>query len=174
MILSYALMRATRPVSLLVAGLAVALGVVAGCGTRFQPVSAGTLATPGVRIANPMIGLDVMGGQQFSPPFSTECHRIRNLGRDPLVQQYEQARLRGAQNVQVFLEGNPVPYTGVLALCEVARGSHAPGARSYELRVDPEYVAAASGGRISVMFETYPNGSDNLYSWILWLSDRTF
>jgi len=155
--------------------LALASVVAAGgCGARYHAVTVGMVATPGVQIMSPTGGFNLVGGQQFAPPFATQCHRIRNLGRDPLVQQYDSARERGAQNVQVLVEGNPVPLQGVLALCQVANGSRAPGARSYELRVDPAYIEAASGGRISVMFESYPHGDGTQYSWILWLSDRSF
>lgn len=151
---------------------AIALALATGC-TSWVSVNRGRVATPGVHIESPPAGIDLVGGQDFVPSFSIPCHE---MGREdqPLVIRHPEALALGARRVRVTVPDHDQSYYGLLAFCQVVDGATAPGARSYELMVDPGYVEEASGGRVSVMYESYTYDLESYYGWILWLSDRPF
>lgn len=154
-------------------------------------MSSGILATPGCTISAENNSFTIESGQEFQPPFQIKCTEALGLPApfdnfcyaDPgdRVKEYSDALSRGAQRVRVTLPGVTKPLYGVLALFEVSSLGTGPGSRSYRIEIPQQYVDAAMGGRVSVVYESYLRGTDlnywnagNVPSWILWLSDQQF
>jgi hypothetical protein len=74
----------------------------------------------------------------------------------------------GAKRVRVTVPYVDKSLYGVLALLKFEEDTTGPATRIYQLEIPRIYVTAASGGKVSAVYERTP---DNRYAWILWLSD---
>jgi hypothetical protein len=82
-----------------------------------------------------------------------------------------------AKRVLVTYPNLQQPLHGVLLLFQIVPGGTGPATRMYQIDIPQQYVDAATGGRVSVVYELYkvpdlPGGEAK--SWILWLSDMPF
>lgn len=160
---------------------ACALGVAAGCASvPTHPMRAGMVETEGVTIRAADGSFTLTAGEQFLPPFQNRCYDVPLATEDRLTDEgHAQALALGARRVDVVVPGRDRPLFGLLLLCDVPDTASGPGSRSYRITVPPEYVDAATGGRISAVFErvtwTRADGSTPWwYGWVLWLSDAPY
>jgi hypothetical protein len=178
-----------RGVSLALVGLSL-LGFSFACAPGLEhspiathPVASGTLATEGVTIRAADGSFTLTAGQRFTPPYQNRCYDLRADQRSALQGDITEAFATGdelgARRVLVDVPGREQPLLGLLLLCDMADSATGAGARSYHIEVPGEYVSAASGGRVSVVFEHVQvnapeQGLYTWYGWILWLSDQPF
>ena len=108
---------------------------------------------------------------------------------DDVIDRYDDFRELGAEPVKVHVPGRAEPLHGLLSLHELPQGAKGPGSRSLSIRIPPEYIQAALGGKVSVvyepvqseftMFKCWPAqaarcGAGPHLGWVLWMSDRPF
>jgi len=121
------------------------------------------------------------GGEQFSSPFQANAWSPMSAALNPgqIVEGFDFARKAGARNVKVFVKGRDKPLYGVLLLSQVYNSAEGPGARSYQITIPADKIAAAYGGRTAVAYEDvqytrrWDNGmtrKNQWRSWALWLS----
>jgi len=136
-------------------------------------VPGGFLATPDAKITAEDGSFEIISGQTFQTPFYTHSFfevalHSAKLNHKDLVNYYERALASGAKKVTVKVPNRSQPLYGILAFVLLPSNASGPGARSYQLSIPDNYINAASGGRISVVYEVVNN---DYISWILWLSD---
>lgn len=152
------------------------IAILSGC-AGYHPARSGILATQGCTIKADDDSFTIESGQEFQPPFQTAENKfiLRSLANDQkdLVRLSDRALQTGAVRVRVTVPGVAKPLYGVLALFPISNSGEGPGSRSYRIVVPQEYVDAATGGNISVVYETYQVPGMNMPSWILWLSDSS-
>jgi hypothetical protein len=102
---------------------------------------------------------------------------IRKL--DSPIHRVSRALKRGAIRVKIHSDDRTTPLHGVLWFGKAPRGAFGPESRSHAISISSDYLRAASGGRLSVVYEKIrfkysqqenaPVGE--VYGWIIWLSD---
>ncbi len=152
-----------------------------GCaGVPTRPIETGSIATEGVAIAAVDGSFTLTAGAPFRSPFQGQCWNLdddRPMMGESLKYAAGFALQHGAKAVSVRVPGRPQPLHGVLQLCEAPEAGFGPASRSYRVVVPNDYVAAASDGAISVVYEPVDwrsNAGATMwwYGWILWLSDQ--
>lgn len=162
----------------------------------FVNIPNGEIATSGVTITAQDGSFTLKNGTEFVAPFhanlwtrKTQTSGSFFLGA-PKVQQrsetffsstlrddYEEAVKRGAKRVRVNYPGIENSLYGILALNVAPAGAYGPAARYYRIEVPQQYVEAAKGGAVSVVYEVMSyrgESSGSGYGWVLWLSDKPF
>lgn len=176
-------MESKRAVRLVVCNLGVAVTLLSGC-VGFHPMNSGVLATPGCTISAEDNSFTIRSGQEFQPPFQIKIgSQVLNALPDPFdgfcsdapsdrVKEYSEALSSGAERVRVTVPGVAKPLYGVLALLQIADKGDGAATHSYQIEIPQDYVDAASGGKVSVVYEFYDLTGRNVPSWVLWLSDQ--
>ncbi len=142
-----------------------------GCSTSFHAVRTGTLSPEVQRIAAADGSFTLTPGAEFAVPYAAgpASPRICTAeSTDIPAEAFEVGR-----RVEVTVEGRAEPLHGLLVFCDVPDSATGPGSRSYLVRIPPDFVAATSGGRVSVVFEPAGarGGSREYKGWILWLAE---
>lgn len=155
-------------------GLAAILCLASACSLNraaftFNPVKQGTVATPGAVIEAEDGSFRLVAGERFTTPFNQGDECLLK----PAADNYEQAVHTGARPVRILLGDGRTMY-GLLSLCGAPAGATGPATRSYEIQVPESYIAATSGGRVSVVYEPFTSGKMGAKAWILWLSESSF
>lgn len=118
---------------------------------------------------------------EFQAPFKSTAHyHSLNIGGEKLIKGYHRALGFGAKHVRIKVPSREEELYGVLALDDIDGRGYGPGVASYKIIIPEPYIKAASGGKISVVYEYYNIKDDALfdnsnikkYSWILWISDE--
>lgn len=135
----------------------------------FRPVPGAVVATDGVTITAEDNSFRLTAGQPFTPPFS----QGDNCLLAPASDNYGQAIATGARPVVIDLANGRRLY-GLLSLCGAPVTATDPATRSYRIQVPEDYIAATSGGRVSMVFEPFTSGAPSAKAWILWLSETSF
>ena len=176
-------MKRSQHACFLLAAVAV---LTSSCAARVstRPVPAASIATDGVAIRAASGGYTLEAGRAFEPPFFGRCYNLpgaaeRAFAPASLVGAAAEAEARGAERVEVVVPGRETPLLGLLLFCEAPTTTIGPASRSYRISVPESYVAEASGGRVSVMYERVRRRSNDgrerwWYGWVLWLSDQPF
>lgn len=174
-------------------------GAISACvakSAEFVGIPNGEIATPGVTITAQDGSFTLKNGAEFAAPFHANLWARKDqsagslLFGAPKVRQgsetfaastlrndYEEAVKRGAKRIRVAYPGLEQPLYGILALNVAPTGAYGPAARYYRIEVPQQYVEAARGGAVSVVYEVMNyrgESSGSGYSWVLWLSDRPF
>jgi hypothetical protein len=147
------------------------------------------IATQGVTIAAEDGSFTLRSGVPAAVPFMNATNGIGIHGENaPIIDLYKEAWAnKWARKVTVAVPGREKPLYGLLLLSMVFADGVGPATRSYQITIPETYIAAASGGRISVVYEKYnvksenstvdsPWGTTTLVpkNWVLWLSDMPF
>jgi hypothetical protein len=158
--------------------LSVALFLI-GC-AALPPVlvKEGRLITPGTSIEAMDGSFVIKSGEIFNTPFysnrfenaSTVCRIFTGPG---MASKYDIGIKCGGKRVRVRIPGLSEPLYGVLMFEQFPGTAQGPASRLYQLEIPQNYVEAAKGGRVSVVYEivTAPSKLE-YFAWILWLSDR--
>jgi hypothetical protein len=120
-------------------------------------------------------------GEQFASPFQSDIWtgNLPDLTEARIVEGFATGLARGGRRVTVHVEGRDKPLYGVLVLSQVYGAAEGPGARSYQITVPADKIAAAYAGRTAVAYEnvkftvrwdTGRKVSQQWRSWVLWLS----
>lgn len=142
----------------------------------------GIIATPNVTITAEDNSFTLVSGTEFKPPFQVNTSNMiakiikkyRKGGSAVMREDYGEFLNEGARRVMVNVAGKQL--YGVLSLNTMLDGAYGPASRMYQIEIPQEYIAGASGGRVSVVFENVDvqdpkHGSLTAQAWILWLSD---
>jgi hypothetical protein len=145
------------------------------CGGALIRVPNGYLRTPGSTIAAEDRSFEIKTGREFKTPFFMECVSVGidfwNIKGKDIKSLYKNALSCGGKKVIVHVPYRSNPLYGVLGFVPLPSDASGPGARSFEISIPESYAQAATGGRISVIYELVNNKS---ISWVLWLSDQPF
>ena len=149
------------------------LMVLSGCAGPIR-VQGGMLRTPEAKIVAEDGSFTILSGEEFTTPSFVEGFSVINYwdvqGKD-LKNLYKSALSNGGKKVRVTVPSRSKPLYGVLAFIPMPPRASGPGTRSFEISIPEKYINAATGGRISVVYELV---SDRYINWILWLSDQQF
>jgi len=163
----------------------IIVALLAGCvsvGYNGRPgPPTGLIATEGVSIRAMDNSFELVSGEVFSTPFfgNTAGVGMNSVGAD-MISYYQIALDQmNARRVRVTTPWLDEPLYGILLFSNLYYGGSGPATRSYQITVPENYVRAAVGGRISVVYETYPHDPPKdsfgetfeCKSWVLWLSD---
>lgn len=142
-------------------------------------VERGIIATPDVTITAGDNSFTLVSGTEFQSPFQVNLQKMPVDGRDTFeenLRELSSVYLRlGAKRVRVNAGGKQL--YGILSLNTVPKGAYGPASRMYRIEIPQEYINAASGGRVSVVYEKVDvrhsrRGTLAVSAWILWLSDQ--
>jgi hypothetical protein len=175
----------TRRVTLPVAALAL----LAACSSpprdltdrSLKPIPLGFVADKNLTIRAADGSFELKPGEQFSSPFQSDIWSVNlpELGDARIVEGFPTGLNRGGRKVMVTVDGRDKPLYGVLVLSPVYGAAEGPGARSYQITVPADKIAAAYAGRTAVAYEnvkftqrwdTGRQYNRHWRSWILWLS----
>jgi hypothetical protein len=151
-----------------------------GCGPSGISVREVFLSTPHCVIEAEDGSFTIETGKPMPPPFDIETFaesETDDWNGSTLVEKFKEALDLGARRVRVKAQGLEQPYYGVLVLSKIRKDAFGPASRSFNIEIPEEYFRQATGGRVSVVYETVEYGkkgseSESWYAWILWLSDR--
>jgi hypothetical protein len=163
----------TRKLTVFVFAIAIGTGIsaCAPVGTYIRPSEA-VLATEGTTIQFNS-GTAIRSGQSFTPATYLPARIFENREKLLQPQTYRAWLQMGAEPVRVMVPGRAEPLYGIIAFHELSEGHTGPATRSYQVEVPSQYVEAATGGRVSVVYEVGTfNKRDGDIAWVLWLSDR--
>lgn len=155
------------------------IGLVLGGCASYTPIEQGQIGTEGVTIMAEDDSFFLKSGERFTTPFVYKKSIGEILKRGtPKVDLWKDAlKKKAGKKVRIKIEGVDRELFGVLAFGSVKKIKQCtgPAIRSHMIRIDDQYVAAADGGKIAVMYETYKcKGSRGDVSWMLWMSDIPF
>jgi hypothetical protein len=159
--------------------LCLVLVLLSGCGGA-QRVQGGTwlatgkLLTPGTSISAEDGSWTITAGQEFPlpPDLAQKPGATCETGVEPVgTRDFTAWEQNGAMRVRVQAPGLEQPLYGIYALCAVTREAFPMGA--YEIQVPEQYVAEASAGSISVVYQE-SSSHQHVYSWVIWLSRTPF
>ena len=146
--------------------------------------STGRIVTDGVVISDEKGEFELRSGETFQIPFAGPSAGVGMHNQKADMVSYYQIALdkMNAKRVRVKVPSLDEPLYGVLLFSYIYPGGSGPAIRSCQIHVPDQYINAALGGRISVVYERYPidppkdaNGEYfDAKSWILWLSDMPF
>lgn len=151
---------------------------------NYHPVERGIIATPDVTITAEDNSFTLVSGTEFKPPFQVDSWNVYRRMAKKAVDNKSGWSLRessgeflvdGARRVRINVAGKQ--FFGVLSLNMMPEDAYGPASRMYQIEIPQQYIDAASGGKISVVFETAGLPSEkgkerSARAWILWLSDR--
>lgn len=128
----------------------------------------------------------LVSGEPSPPPFRSDVEYENNRGggvlryggarkvqpNQSLLDQVDRVKWYG-EPVRIWVPGRSEALYGWLSLHPIVRGGRGPATRSFAISVPEIRVRQATGGRVSVVYETYRWGRDeSFYAWTLYLSDR--
>lgn len=150
------------------------------CGPAGITVREVFLSTPDCVITAEDGSFKIETGKPIPPPFSIDTFaesETDDWRESVLVGKFNEALNLGARRVRVTVPGFKQPLYGVLLLSKIRKDSFGPASRSFNIQVPESYIQEATGGRVSVIYETVEYGergelTAQWYAWILWLSDR--
>jgi len=158
---------------------------VSGCAT-YMPIEKGIIATEGMTITAEDGNFTLRSGVEFTTPFSVDIRNTQMFSGN-LIANSGVALDAGGRRVKVSIPGQSKPLFGVLVLLNKRSNATGPASRMYQIAVPQNYIAAAMGGQVSVVYELmdYAGRSPGFeresakglkypYAWILWLSDQPF
>jgi hypothetical protein len=152
-------------------GALSAMPVVTGCGGGGMVTAAIVNTTPDVVVKGDDFSLSPNKEAQI--PFVLPVWESGSQGDDDMPSAYRKWLTKGAQRVMVYTKGREQPYYGVISFHKIPSESTGPATRSFSLQVGANYLADATDGKVSVVFEIVPQrGGGKAYGWVLWLSDR--
>jgi hypothetical protein len=151
------------------------------------------LLTEGVTIEAEEDSWVLTDGEPVDPPFRSEFWEMED-GVGGMLSEYQAAIDNGAMRVRVTVPSLEEPLYGVLALLPVAdTATSIPPKRTYRVLVPENRIQEARGGLISYTYQPYKYTyqcpvymsasrsyaiqeatSDEVPSWVLWLSDTQF
>ncbi|MDH5256849.1 MAG: hypothetical protein OEX07_02540 [Gammaproteobacteria bacterium] len=159
----------------------VVLGMflLAGCAAQNKVITKAQLATLKVTIKAEDSSFTINSGEVFKPPFSSRTGDFALQNKNVnIIDLYDVAIEKyGAKKVKVSVEreGISSEFHGILLFSYVFDDGFGPGSRSYQIKIPKMYLDAARGGKVSVVYETYPRkGLKTGKSWVLWISDFPF
>lgn len=167
---------------ILVVGLSFVLFATGCRGQRFKTVPHGVVSGTGIRIEAADKRFVLESGKPFTPPIEVKPPREIEFA-DAEITAYGN-KVAPHHRVVVYVPGREVPLFGKLMFLKVFRDFDGPASRSYQVQIPQNYIDAATGGRLSVVYETYAsdetrwvdgiNVPAKRVAWALWLSDRPF
>jgi len=132
-------------------------------------VKEGTLITPGTSIEAIDGSFRIESGQSFNTPFhSKDCGAWKGVLD---AADYKTGIGCGGKRVLVRAYGLSEPLYGVLMFLPLPPTATGPASRSYQLEIPQNYIEAAEGGKVSVVYESAAAIDGSYIAWILWLSD---
>jgi len=140
----------------------------------------GKILTEGVVITAEDGSFELVSGEVFETPFACNTAGMGMHSASADMASFAQTALEymDARRVRVTVPSLDEPLYGVLVLSHIYRGSSGPATRSFQIQVPEQYVQAALGGRVSVVYERYKTSMEgNTFepkSWVLWISDMPF
>jgi len=151
----------------------------AGCAVQNKVITKAQLATPKITITAVDGSFSIKNGEVFKPSFSskTSDFSLQNKNEN-VIDLYDVAIEKyGAKKVKVLVgeEDSSSEFQGILLFSNVFDDGFGPGSRSYQIKVPDMYIEAARGGKVSVVYETYPRKAGKTgKGWVLWISDLPF
>jgi len=152
---------------------------LAGCATQNKVIDKAQLSTQQVTITAEDNSFTIRSGELFKPSFRSETSKFELQNKNAnIIDLYDEALKKyGAKKVKLSVnkDGLSTEFHGILLFSNVFDDGFGPGSRSYQLKIPEMYLAAARGGKISVVYETYPRPAGKAgKSWVLWISDLPF
>lgn len=172
-----------KRVTLLKMAGTLALLLSVGCAAPpWKMVPHGVIAGTGIRIEAANKSFVLESGKAFTPPFEVKPPSELEFA-DGEITAYGNT-VPPQHRVVVYVPGREVPLFGKLMFLKIWPQFDGPASRSYEVQIPSSYIDAATGGRLSVVYETYDDDSftnehgvttpRKRIAWALWLSDRPF
>jgi len=161
--------------------LLIALLFMSGCSSTdyTQAIKKGEIKDSSITIRDEDGSFKIQG--KFEAPFQSTAHyHSMNINGNKMIKGYFRALQYNAKHVRVKVPSQEKELYGVLVLDDADSRAIGSGAKSYKIIIPKPYVDAASGGKISVVYEYYHIQDNSMfdiadikkYSWILWLSDE--
>ena len=159
--------------------LSIALLMFSGCASKIKPITHGEIKDSGIVITAEDNSFKLQG--KFKAPFHSDIsYNSVNVSGNKMIKGYFRALQYDAKHVRVKVPYKETELYGVLVLDNAQKLAVGPGSQSYKIIIPKPYVDAATGGKISVVYEYYHIEDDSMfdldeikkYSWILWLSDE--
>jgi hypothetical protein len=152
-------------------GALTTVPAAAGCGGGGMVTASVVNTTPDVVVKGEQFSLDPT--KEAELPFVLPVWRAGSNGDDDMPSAYRKWLQKGAQRVTIYTKGREQPYYGVISFHKIPSSSTGPATRSFSLQVGAQYLADATDGKVSVVYEIVPQrGGGKAYAWVLWLSDR--
>lgn len=167
---------------------AASLCLALGCATTTIPeeefaerdfsITSGKLLTEGVEIRAEDNSFTIRGGEDFKPPFYSDCSANVSEKAEP---SYKVALTKGARRVLVRIPGRSDTYYGVLALCDRNIDPLGRKTSSYDMAVKTDELVAMTNGHVKVYYDKLEGFRTEAgrryraeaYTWLLWLSLKT-
>ena len=152
--------------------------ILSGCAS-YTPIEQGVIGTEGVTIMADDESFFLKSGERFTTPFVYKKSIAEILKPNtPKVDLWKDAlKKKAGKKVSIKIDSEDRELFGVLAFGSVKKIKQCtgPAIRSHMIKIDDQYIAAAEGGKIAVMYETYKcRGRRTDISWMLWMSDIPF